>query len=342
MRRILPLLALTAAWLIPHAAQAAPYLPPAGKVLHGAAGGYSAGSIQDFGRLAGRRPTVYQYFFTPSWTRSDERSMRWQEGLLDVSRRAGVRTMFAVSTAQGGHRSSVVTPAGLAQGAGDGYLMRLGDAIEASGQVVYLRLMAEMNNWNNPYSAYGAGGASRGPAYSTRAFRRAWRRIALVIRGGDVVALDRRLRRLHMPPVRTDRAELARPRVALMWVPFCAGLPYVRGNGPGAYWPGGGYVDWVGTDFFAVSPNFPCLSRFYKDRRWRSKPFAFGEWALWGRDDPGFVRRLFGWIRGHRRVRLAAYNQGAAFKPLLRLRPRSAAELRRQLRNRRFAFQAGL
>jgi hypothetical protein len=52
----------------------------------------------------------------------------------------------------------------------------------------------------------------------------------------------------------------------------------VPGNGPGAYWPGRRYVDWVGTDFFANSPNFRRLTRFYRDRRWRRKPFAFGEW----------------------------------------------------------------
>ena len=37
----------------------------------------------------------------------------------------------------------------------------------------------------------------------------------------------------------------------------------------------------------------------------------FGEWALWGGDDPGFVDRLFGFISSHPRVRMALYNQGA-------------------------------
>jgi hypothetical protein len=93
----------------------------------------------------------------------------------------------------------------------------------------------------------------------------------------------------------------------------------------------------VGTDFFANSPNFPCLNRFYRDRRWRSKPFAFGEWALWGREDPRFVRRLYRWLASHRRARMVVYNQGALLKPLLRLRPRSARELRRHTRSPRFA-----
>jgi hypothetical protein len=341
MRRLLLLVSALVAFGLTPPAQAAPYLPPPGKVFHGGTGGYSGASIADFGRLSGRRPAVYQYFFTPSWTHPDARSLRWQAGLLDISRRAGVRTMFALSTARSGHGASVVTPGALAGGAGDGYLIELGDAIAASGQVVYVRLMAEMNNWNNPYSAFGATGGRRSRAFSTRAFRRAWRRVALILRGGDVDAIDRRLRRLRLPPVRTARAQLPQPPVALLWVPFCAGLPNVKGNGPGAYWPGGRYVDWVGTDFFANSPNFPCLSRLYRDRRWRRKPFAFGEWALWGRDDPRFVNRLFGWIGRHRRVRLVVYNQGAGLTPLLRLRSRSALELRRKLESSRFAVPAG-
>jgi hypothetical protein len=334
MRRLLPLLLLLA---FPSTAGATSYMPPGHSVFHGGTGGYDTGHIHQFARLTGREPSVWQYFFTPTWTRPDQRSLNWQEGLLRRSQEAGARTMFALSTASGGHGGSVVTPGAMARGAGDPYLLSLNRLIADSGQVVYVRLMAEMNNFNNPYSAFNGNGSRRGRAYSTRAFRKAWRRAALVLRGGPVATIDRRLHRLRMPPLRTTQANLPRPEVALLWVPFCAGLPYVGGNGPGAYWPGSRYVDWVGTDFFANSPNFPCLGRLYRDRRWRSKPFAFGEYALWGRDDPGFVRKLFGWIRSHRRVRMVVYNQGASLKPLLRLRPRSAGELRRQLRSRRFA-----
>jgi hypothetical protein len=51
------------------------------------------------------------------------------------------------------------------------------------------------------------------------------------------------------------------------------------------------------------------------------------------------VRRLFGWIRSHRRTRMEVYNQGAHHNWYLSLRsfPRSARTLRRQLRDRRFA-----
>jgi hypothetical protein len=244
--------------------------------------------------------------------------------------------MFHLSTARGGSGGSVITPGEIATGGGDPYLLALNAMLARFGRPAYLRVMAEMNNFNNPYSAFGGSGHGRSRAHSTRSFRAAWRRIALIVRGGEVADIDARLGRLRLPGVRTGATELPRPQVALLWVPFCAGLPHRRGNGPGSYWPGGGYVDWVGTDFFANSPNFRCLNRLYRDRRWRRKPFAFGEWALWGREDPGFVRRLYRWVASHRRARMMVYNQGALLKPLLRLRPRSARELRRQTRSRRF------
>ncbi len=336
MRRLWLLPALLSLLAFPAAAGAAPYLPPGKAVFHGGTGGYDTAHIRQFGQLSGQAPSVYQYFFTPSWTRQDQRSLNWERGLLGTSAQAGTRTMFALSTARGGHGGSVITPAAMARGAGDPYLLSLNRLIADSGQVVYVRLMAEMNNFNNPYSAFSGNGSRRGAAVSTRAFRNAWRRAALVLRGGEVVTINGRLRRLRLPPVRTAEAELPAPKVSLLWVPFCAGLPYVHGNSPGAYWPGGRYVDWVGTDFFAVSPNYPCLGRFYRDRRWKRKPFAFGEYALWGRDEPAFVRHLFGWIRSHKRVRMVVYNQGASLKPLLRLRPASSRELKRQLHSRRF------
>ena len=66
----------------------------------------------------------------------------------------------------------------------------------------------------------------------------------------------------------------------------------------------------------------------------------FGEWALWGGDDPGFVERLFGFISSHPRVRMALYNQGGHTDGPFRLEryPRSRAALRKALAHRRFSL----
>lgn len=59
----------------------------------------------------------------------------------------------------------------------------------------------------------------------------------------------------------------------------------------------------------------------------------FGEWALWGADDPGFVDSLFGWVGTHPRTRMLIYNQGIQTGGPFRLSwyPRAAHELRRLL-----------
>ena len=61
-----------------------------------------------------------------------------------------------------------------------------------------MRLLAEMNQANNGYSAFDRNGRSRGPSHSTAAFRNAWRRSALILRGGPRAAIDARLRALHL------------------------------------------------------------------------------------------------------------------------------------------------
>ena len=97
-------------------------------------------------------------------------------------------------------------------------------------------------------------------------------------------------------------------------------------------------MDWVGTDFYSRFPNFHWLDDFYRD--FGGKPFVFGEWAMWGADDPGFVSRLFGWIGSHPRVRMVLYNQGQLADGPFRLKryPRSAAALRKALAHRRFSL----
>src|SRR3954452_7438341 len=102
--RLLPAVLLL---LFPAAAGGASYLPPGKTVFHGGTGGYDTAHIRQFGKLTGQEPSVYQYFFTPSWTRPDERSLHWQEGLLKRSAEAGTRPMLALSTARGGRGGSV-------------------------------------------------------------------------------------------------------------------------------------------------------------------------------------------------------------------------------------------
>ena len=143
-----------------------------------------------------------------------------------------------------------------------------------------------------------------------------------------------------MPPLRTSH-NLPTPQVAMMWVPQTLGTPLISANQPRAYWPGSKWVDWVGTDFYSSFPRFDWLSAFY--REFPRKPFVFGEWALWGADDPSFVTRLFRWAFTHRRTQMMIYNQGLKPQGPFQLwrYPAGTATLRSELASARFpAFAA--
>jgi hypothetical protein len=308
------------------AAAAAPYTAPGNKVLWGGQGGYSAGHIRAFEQQSAKHPAVFNYFV--SW-RASSSNFHWLGFRLQDAEREGSRAMLSVSTEGTG-----LSPAELARGGGDGFLIGLNRLIAEHGQVVYLRPLSEMNNANNPYAPYDHSGRSRGPAFSTGAFKRAWRRLALIMRGGETAAIDAKLRRLRLPPLRTGANGLPRPKVAVMWVPLSYGNPETAKNHPRHFWPGGAYVDWVGTTWYSPYKATRAMHSFYNFPRWRRKPFAFAEWGVWGRDEPGFVRQFFGFLKSHPRVRMAVYYQSAQLKPEFRLstHPASRAALRRAVR----------
>jgi hypothetical protein len=309
-------------------ASADPYIAPHGKVLVGVTGGRTVGG---YVRAAGKPPAVFQFF------------VAWGDRFRYAYRRAAdarAGLMVHLSTYNGPGTVERITPQAIAQGRGDRHLLALARDFAAHDRPVYLRLFSEMNNAANPYCAYDAKGRSRGAAHSRAWFRQAWRRVALVVKGGSVATIDVRLRALGMPRLRHTGGlrRLARPHVALQWAPMTAGSPDIPANRPDGYWPGGEYVDWVGTDFYSRFPNFAGLDRFYTSPRYRGKPFVFGEWGMWGRDDPGFMGRFFDWVAVHPRVRMLAYNQGNHPASVFRLYryPRAAEVMRRALRSSRY------
>jgi len=312
-------------------AAAAPYTAPGDKVLWGGQGGYTAGHIADFERQSGKHPAVFNFFI--DWGAQEG----WLGGRLKDAERMGSRAMLSVST-----RGTGLSPRDLATGDGDAFLLRLNGLLAAHDQVVYLRPLSEMNNGNNPYSAYDLSGRPRGPAFSPRQFKRAWRRLALIVRGGEVAGIDARLAGMGLPPVRTEAAELPRPKVALMWVPLSLGNPELPRNHPKHFYPGGAFVDWVGTTWYSPYRANAPMRAIYRFRRWRRKPFAFAEWGVWGADVPGFVRQFFGFLKAHRRVRMAVYYQSALLRPEFRLatHPATRAALRRAVRWRRLTGAA--
>ena len=309
---------------VPAVAGADLLLPPGQGVFTGLTGG----SYSGFTSEVGKHSAVDGVFVT--WGRSFESAF----GQAQANH---ARLMLHISTALGYGAPEQITPRGVAQGGGDGYLLSLANAIAQSGKPVYIRLFPEMNQANNAYCAFNNDGSSRGPSHSTSSFRDAWRRAVLILRGGPVAAIDLRLHALGLPPVRgTSAVTLPHLPVAFLWVPQSEGTPNTAANSAAAYYPGSAYVDWVGTDFYSLYPNFRGLQSLYS--AYPGKPFAFGEWALWNGDDASWVAQLFSFMSSHKRIRMALYNQGERVNGPFRLSryPNSRHEIRRLIASPRF------
>jgi hypothetical protein len=208
-----------------------------------------------------------------------------------------------------------ITSQQIAQGKGDSFLVDLNRAVAAfPGERVYVRPWGEMNgHWNN-YCAYNQNGTSRGPAYSTANFKKAFARAYLIIHGDPNA--DAKLRKLGMPPVNRQLTPAPFPRVRMIWNPQGYGSPNLPGNTAAAYYPGDAFVDVVGNDLYNIRFKAEWAAAEALYRRYARKPHAFPEWGNWGIDDPAFVKRMADFVKSHGRVELIAYyngNRGSEF-----------------------------
>ena len=187
----------------------------------------------------------------------------------------------------------IVSPLDIAQGKGDGFLLELNRVLAGFGQLVYVRPMPEMNGHWNEYCAFNRDGSSRGPRYSTAAFRGAFARIALLSRGGKAGKLNAKLRKLGQPGVAGD---LPTTNARLVWNPQGFGNPDTQANSANAYYPGDAYVDVVANDLYDQGYKAAWDANEALFASHRNKPFGIAEWGLWAIDDPA-VRRAHGRVR---------------------------------------------
>ena len=234
------------------------------------------------------------------------------------------------------------SPAAFARGDLDGLLIATSEAVNAVGTPVWIRPVPEMNGHWSEWAAFDRSGRPRGAMFSTAQFRQAFRRIALIMRGGPTGKINRRLRALDMPPLRVVATTglTASGKVAMLWNPQGQGSPDIPGNQPRDFWPGPEYVDYVGNDLYEIRGKayWPGMDTLYDAFR---KPFVVGEWAPWGYDSPEFVRQMFAWVAAHpRTVGLVYFNKGwsgggGTFE--LRGKPQSLAAYRQAADAPRFA-----
>jgi hypothetical protein len=231
--------------------------------------------------------------------------------------------MIAIKT------GGVVTPLGIAQGRGDGFLLELNNVLAGFGARVYVRPMPEMNGHWNEYAAFNKDGSSRGPQYSTSAFRRAFARTALIARGGTARTLNAKLRALGQPGVPTD---LPVTQARLVWNPQGFGNPDIPANSANAYYPGDAYVDVVANDVYDQGFKAAWDANEALWASHRNKPFGIAEWGLWGIDDPPFVERMAAFVKSHARIEFLCYfssRPGSIWD--LASKPRSRAAYRRHI-----------
>lgn len=192
----------------------------------------------------------------------------------------------------------------IARGRGDDFLLELNSALAGFGGLVYVRPMPEMNGHWNEYCAFNRDGSSRGPRYSTAAFRKAFARIAILARGGPARELDRKLRKLGLPGVGSD---LPRTNARLVWNPQGYGAPDIPANSARAYYPGDAHVDVVANDLYRQATGAAWDANEALYRAHPRKPYAIAEWGLWGMDDPVFVEQMAAFAKTHPRLEFLAY-----------------------------------
>jgi beta-mannanase len=205
----------------------------------------------------------------------------------------------------------------ISAGAFDGYLTRYAREIKRYGGPVMLRPFHEMDgNW------YPWGGTANGN--HPRDFVPAWRHVHDLF------------------------ARLGVHNVTWVWSLNATSVPLRADNTPREYWPGAGYVDWIGLSGFNfgrsrsfgswVSFNTLFRARIAQLHRYH-KPIAITEIssAEVGGDKAAWIRQTFAELRGYRHIgALIWYDHKDAGTQDWRIRssPAAQAAFRRAIRAR--------
>ncbi len=315
-------------------------VPPKPDVFLGVSDGGSTQEFNEFTELLGGKHPALLETFHPWGNSLNSAYERWRE--------TGTRPILHISTADDQTLRELITPEQIALGDGDDYLLQLNDFFAKHGLPAYIRPLGEPNRCLNVWSAVNCDGSQKGGEHTTGWYKQAFRRIALIVRGGNTLeGIDTTLAELGLPPVNRTKgpppASLPAAPVSIVWSPLPGGSPRVKGNFPGNYWPGARWVDWAGTDFYSQYPVWKDLNRFYAGTQWKRKPIAIAEWGVYGEDEPRFAKQLVAWVVKHPRVRMFVYYTGFGpgyntYDP--KLYPRTLNTLRLKVRRATFLTEA--
>jgi hypothetical protein len=307
-----------------------PLKPPGKQVFFGVTDNGETEGYRSFAKAVGKRPAVIQTFHP--WGNTLSQALpRW--------RTVRARPMLHITT-KADDGTELITPRQIALGRGDDYLLRLNLVLARQNTPTYIRPMGEPNRCLNPYAGVDCGGNVRGGDYSFNWYRSAFRRIAVIVRGGMKRGwINKKLGRIGLPKVKKRTRsplplKLRAAPVSMVWSPLPSGSPITGSNYPASYWPGREWVDWVATDFYSRYGNWNHLERFYAEWSAGKKlPMALTEWGLWGEDSPGYVNRIFRFVRSRERMRMLIYYQDFGSSNEFRIQnfPRSLNTLKNRL-----------
>ncbi|MBS1882696.1 MAG: hypothetical protein JSS97_07030 [Actinobacteria bacterium] len=274
-------------------------VPPGKQVYFGVSDTGNPANFGEFSSAVSKHPAVIESF--RAWGSELRNSIqRWEI--------ARARPMIHITTADPQSGAETISLAAIARGAGDGFLIRVNHLFAEKHMRAYVRPLGEPNRCLNVYAAYECAGHPREAEDSARNYRRAFRRIYVIVHGGGKTpVINRRLAEAGLPPLNANVGGLPKAPVAIVWSPLPSGSPPTKKNQPQSFFPGKKWVDWTGTDFYASYPEWGALTRLYN--RYPEKPFAITEWGVEAGDDPAFVSRLFAWVKAHPRTKMLVYYQ---------------------------------
>jgi hypothetical protein len=296
-------------------------MPPAGHVRLGV----GIGKPVDFDRLTHHHHDVWLTFnmLGGIWTGG-----RFGKEIDQATASHRIALMTLGATRVSDRRK--LSPGALAHGVADAIYLSYSQQANSRNVPVWIRPMQEMDGYWMSYCAFNANGTRKGANYATTQYRNAFRRIAIIMRGGTKAQINTELGAAHLRPLQAPLAASGitpSGQVEMLWNPQGRGAPDVAGNQPKNYWPGGAYVDFVGDDLYSQSFHayWPGMKTLYG----YGKPFVLGEWAPWSSDDPTFVNEVFNWARSHpRTAAIVYYAYSSAFS--LGNKPKSLSAYRAQ------------
>jgi hypothetical protein len=280
------------------------------------------GNLPRFAALTGQRSQVHQAFL--AWGQGQS----FGSPFLSLFATLTPIPMIHLGTArQPPATSEALSPAQIGAGAGDPYLIGLNRAIAEWGKPIYVRPMAEMNNYENLYSGFRPDGSAKA-GHSPAEYRKAFARISVILHGGSLRAMNATLRALGLPPLAHALPVNPFPRLRIVWSPLAGGNPRTPANAPEAYYPGVRFVDVEGGDIFEETPGdtapWPQLEALYRNAVARGRPFSVPEWGIFTFDDETFVRHMCRFLESHRVTEEAAYYNSRPGSVLdLRPKPKS-------------------